>query len=188
MEKSNFIYGVTRYWWMILIAGLMFIGFGVWCLCDPSSSLPIMAYIFAGLIGLIGVFNLIYGIANANSYHGSGWSMAAGIVEILFSILLFFIPTGILTWIFAYGIGIYIIFMAVYDFCESFMLSKYSSSWFWLFMLFLLVALVFALIFILGPVGPTLMGWLYIGISFICYGIYRILFACKIRQINNDFK
>lgn len=188
MEKSNFFYGLTRFWWMPLISGLIFIGFGAWCLCDPSASLPILAYIFAGFIGVIGIFNLFYGLSNANANNGYGWAMAAGIVEILFSILLFFIPTAILTWVFCYGIGIYIIFMSIYAFCESFMMSKYSSIWFWIFMLFLLVALVFALIFILGPVGTTMMGWLYIGISFVCYGIYRIMFACKIKKINNDFK
>lgn len=188
MEKSNFFYGLTRYWWMPLISGLIFIGFGVWCLCDPGASMPIIAYIFAGLIGLVGIINLCYGLASVNSYHGSGWAMAAGIIEILFSIFLFFVPTAILTWVFAYGVGIYIIFMSVYAFCESFMISRYSTMWFWWFILFLLVALVFALIFILGPVGTTMMGWLYIGISFICYGIYRIMLACKIKKINENFK
>lgn len=186
MGKSNYISGITRFWWIPLITGLLFIGFGVWCLCDPSASLPILAYIFAGAIGLIGIFNLCYGLCNTTANNGWGWAMAAGIIEILFSIFLFFTPTDVLTFVFVYGIGIYIIFMAIYSFCDSFMMSKYSSSLFWWILLFLLASLVFAFIFILGPIGGAVTGWLYIGISFICYGVFRVLLSAKIRKLNKE--
>ena len=188
MEKSNYFYGLTKLWWIPLITGLVFIGFGIWCLCDPSSSLPILAYIFAGCIGAIGIFNLIFGFSNAAANHGWGWAAAGGIVEILFAILLFFIPTPILTWVFVYGVGIYIIFMSIYSFCDSFMMSSYSSSLFWWILPFLLASLVFALIFILGPIGGSIIGWLYIGISFICYGVFRLLLSFRIRKINQSFR
>lgn len=188
MERSNYFFGLTRFWWAPLITGLLFIGFGVWCLCDPSSSLPILAYIFAGIIGAIGLFNLCYGFSNTGSNFGWGWAAAAGIVEILFSIFLFFIPQPALTVIFTYGVGVYIIFMSIFSFCESFMVSQRSTAFFWWILLFLIASLVFALIFILGPIGGAIIGWLYIGISFICYGLYRILFACKVRQINKTME
>lgn len=186
METSNYFKGVTKYWWLPLISGLIFIGFGVWCLCDPSASLPILAYIFAGFIGLIGIFNLVYGLANTGRNEGWGWAAAGGVVEILFSILLFFIPTPVLTYVFAYGVGIYIIFMSIYSFFDSYSMSRYSSSLFWWILLFLLASLVFALIFILGPIGGAVLGWLYIGISFICYGVFRILISAKLNKINRS--
>lgn len=186
MEKSNYFFGLTRYWWIPLLTGLIFIGFGVWCLCDPAPSLSILAYIFAGFIGLIGVFNLFYGFININSYYGWGWAVAAGIVEILFSIFLFFIPTPELTIVFTYGVGLYIIFMAIYSFVDSLMMTRFSAGWLVWLILFLLAALVFSLIFILGPIGGAVLGWLYIGISFICYGIFRMLLSCKLHQINRQ--
>lgn len=188
MERNNYFSGITRLWWLPLLSGLIFIGFGVWCLCDPSASLPILAYIFAGFIGLIGIFNLVYGLANVNNNSGWGWAMGGGIVEILFSILLFFIPTPVLTWVFVYGVGIYIIFMSIYSFCDSYAMSRYSSSLFWLLLVFLLASIVFALIFILGPIGGAIVGWLWIGISFLCYGVFRILIACKIYNINKQLR
>lgn len=188
MERTNYFSGLTRLWWIPMLTGLAFIGFGVWCLCDPSQSLPILAYIFAGCIGLLGIFNLCYGLVNASRNNGWGWAMAGGIVEILFSIFLFFTPTPMLTWVFVYGVGIYIIFMAIYSFCESFMWSNYSSALTWVLFFFLIASLVFALIFILGPIGGAVLGWLYIGISFICYGVYRILFSSRIYNINKQLK
>lgn len=191
MEKTNYFYGMSRLWWIPLLTGLIFIGFGVWCLCDPAPSLSILAYIFAGLIGAVGVFNFIFGLCNVSSYHGWGWAVAAGVVEILFSIFLFFIPTAILTWIFVYGVGLYIIFMAIYSFFDSFMLARSSALYIFFTALFLIAALVFAFFFILSPGGVnnvSVLGWLWIGISFICYGIFRVMLSCKIRQLNNNLR
>lgn len=180
--ENSYYHGVARLWWLPLITGLIFIGFGVWCLCDPAPSLSILAYIFAGAIGAVGIFNVIYGLCNVSSYHGWGWVVGGGIAEILFSILLFFIPGPVLTWIFIYGVGLYIIFMALYSFFDSFMMAKSSSFWFVWIVLFLLCALAFALIFMLGPGAPGLIGWIWIGISFVCYGAYRIILATRIRE------
>lgn len=189
MEKSNYLHGLAKFWWLPLITGLIFIGFGVWCLCDPAPSLELMAYIFAGLIGAVGIFNVIYGLCNVSSYYGWGWAVAGGIVEILFSIFLFFIPGSILTWVFVYGVGIYIIFMTIYSFFDSFMIGRNGTSGFLqaLIILFLLAALAFAFIFILGPGAAAIVGWLWIGISFLCYGVFRILIALQVRKLNQAY-
>ena len=186
MEKNNYYFGLTRLWWIPLLTGLAFIGFGAWCLCDPSQSLPILAYIFAGCIGVVGIFNMIYGLSNTGNNSTWGWAAACGVIEILFSLFLFFIPEPTLTVAFVYGIGLYIIFMTIFSFWESFMTMRYSSVWVWPIIIFVLAALVFAFLFILGPIGTATLGWLYIGISFICYGIYRILLSFCIRRINRD--
>lgn len=187
MERSNYFYGLARLWWLPLLSGLVFLGFGVWCLCDPSQSFELLAYIFAGLIGAVGIFNLVYGLSNINSYHGWGWAVAGGIVEILFSIFLFFVPGSILAWVFGYGVGLYIIFMAIYSFFDGFMMSRFSSSWFACLLVVLLAALAFAFIFILSPIGPAVVGWIWLGISFLCYGAYKIGLAFRIRQLNKKF-
>lgn len=188
MEASNFFYRVTRFWWIPLLVGLVFIGFGVWCLCDPSSSLTIMAYIFAGILGAVGIFNLIYGFANARNNHGWGWSIACGIIEILCSIWLFFLPASTLVTALIFCVGLYIIFVAINAISEGFVMYSYSSFWsIWLFLL-LLCSIVCACIFLAGPIVGTLAVWLYIGISFITYGVARVLFAFKIKKINNNFR
>lgn len=188
METSNYFYGITKYWWLPLITGLIFIGFGVWCLCDPMPSISILAYIFAGAIGAVGLFNLCYGLCNVSRNSGWGWAAAAGIVEILFSIFLFFIPGPLLAYVFIYGTGLYIIFMAIYSFFESFMAARSNTGWFVCITLLLLCALAFAFIFILGPGAPGLVGWIWIGVSFICYGAYRVILATRIKALNDEYR
>lgn len=188
MGSSDLFYRITRFWWIPLLTGLVFIGFGVWCICNPVPSLAIMAYIFAGGIGAVGIFNLIYGFANVKNNHGWGWSVACGIIEILISIWLFFLPSPTLTQAFIFCVGLYIIFVSINAISESFVIYSYSSFWsVWLFLL-LLVSIVAACMFLAAPIMGAMAVWLYIGISFITYGVFRVLFALKIRKINDNFK
>lgn len=186
MDKSNLFYRPTNFWWIPMLTGLVFIGFGIWCLCNPVSSLTIMAYIFAGGLGAVGIFNLIYGFANIRNNHGWGWAVACGIIEILCSIWLFFLPSALLTEAFIFCAGLYIIFVAINAISESFVMYSFSSYWsIWLFLL-LLVSVVTACMFLAGPVMGAMAVWLYIGISFITYGVFRVLFSFKLKHINNN--
>lgn len=187
MENTNIFNRPTSFWWIPMITGLIFIGFGIWCICNPVSSLMIMAYIFAGGIGAAGIFNLIYGFANVKNYHGWGWSVASGILEILISIWLFFLPSPTLTQAFVFCAGLYIIFVAINALSESFVIYRFKSFWsVWLFLL-LLVSVVTACMFLAAPIMGAMAVWLYIGISFITYGVFRVLLSLKLRKINNTF-
>lgn len=201
METSNSFYGINKLWWLPLVSGIIFLGLGVWCLCAPRDFLDIMAYVFAGAFGAVGIFSLIYGICNFNTNPGWGWSVAAGVVEILFCFFLFFIPQPILAYVFVYGIGLYVIFMAIYSFFEYFMVSRSNGFWFFWIILLTLAAIAFAITFIVGPgaselvgsvtsltgdIAPALIGWLWMGISFLCYGAYRIILACRMKALNDD--
>ena len=184
------------------MSGIIFVGLGVWCLCAPVPFLNIMAYVFAGVFGAIGIFSLIYGICNFNTNPNWGWSVAAGIVEILFCFFLFFIPESILAYVFVYGVGLYVIFMSIYTFFEYFMVARSNGFWFFWIILFSLAALAFAITFIVGPgaselVGsvtaplagatvPAVIGWLWMGISFLSYGAYRIILATRLKAIGNE--
>ena len=185
METTN-SNGLSKIWWLPLVSGLIFIGLGVWCLCDPSPFFKILAYIFAGCFGAVGLFSLIYGICTYNTNSNWGWAVASGIVEILFCFFLYFIPDAILAYVFVYGVGIYIIFMAIYSFFEYFIAARNNSLWFFLVIIFALTAIAFSLIFILGPGAPALVGWIWMGVSFICYGIYRIILACRVKALADE--
>ena len=187
MDKTNFFYRATSFWWIPLITGLIFIGFGVWCLCNPVSSLTIMAYIFAGAIGAVGIGNLIYGFSNLKNNHGWGWAVACGIIEILCSVWLFFLPSTWLVQGFIFCVGLYIIFVGINAISESLVIYRNSSFWIvWLFLL-LLVSIACACFFLAGPIFGAVAVWLYIGISFITYGVFRIILSLLIRNINKNF-
>lgn len=200
METSNSSIRLSRLWWLPCLSGLVFIGLGVWCLCAPVDFLDVMAYIFAGVFGAIGLISLFYGICTYNTNPNWGWSVAGGIVEILFCIFLFFLPQPFLAYVFVYGVGLYVIFMAIYSFFEYFMVSRSNGFWFFWSILFCLAAIAFAITFIVGPgaselvgsttpaalagaAAPAVIGWLWMGISFLSYGAYRIILASRLKAL-----
>lgn len=184
MEKKIFNGGITRFWWVPLITGLISIGLGVWCLIGPAESLPVLAYVFAGCICLAGVLNITFGIVNTAPYSNWGWSLALGLLELILGIWLFCLPVEVLVPTFMFTIGIYVIVITINALCEACVLSSYANDWIGWIVAFLLCALVFAVIFLAGPIANAIAIWLYIGIALICFGVYRIVLAAKIQKIN----
>ena len=188
MEKRIFNGGLTRLWWIPLITGLLAIAVGIWCLCSPESSLPVLAYVFAAAFCATGVLNLAYGIVNTQPHSSWGWSLALGLIEIICGIWLFMMPEAQLVTVFIFTIALYLIFVAINAICEAFVLAGYARDWLALMLVFLLATLVFAIIFLAGPIAGGIAVWLYIGISFITFGCYRILLALKLRKLNHQIR
>lgn len=184
MEKNFFNNAITRFWWFPLITGLLSVGVGVWCLLCPAQSLPVLAVVFAICIIAAGLLNIAFGIANTAPHSNWGWSLALGIFELIVGVWLFMIPEPALVSTFIFTVGIYLVVVTINAICETCVLSSYANDWTVWLLGFLLITLVFALVFLAGPVAGGIAVWLYIGISFITFGIYRLILAAKLRKIN----
>lgn len=190
MEKKDYIFkgGLTRLWWIPLITGLLAITVGIWCLCDPVSTLPVLAYFFAAAMCVAGCFNFVFSLVNAGRYPGWGWGFALGLLELISGVWLFCMPQGQLTVTFMYIIGLYMIFAvvnAIADACTFY--GTYNSVLGWLIAI-LVIALFFAIVFLAGPVANGIAIWVFIGISLILFGGYRIGVAALMRKINKSIR
>ena len=94
------------------------------------------------------------------------------------------IPENTMVATFIYGVGFYLVFVALNAVCEA--ILYYGDTKYWLAMLlsFILCTLILAVIFLAGPLAGAAAVWLYIGIAFITFGFYRILLGVKICQAN----
>lgn len=171
-----------------MITGLLSIAIGIWCLCSPDSSLPVLAYVFAGIVIAAGIVNVIFAGANSRIMPGWGWALALGLIEVICGIWLYTLPESMLIVTFIYTIGVYLIFVTINAICESCMLYTYSSGMTGWLLALLLVTLAFAVIFLAGPVVGGVAVWLYIGISFITFGCYRIALSTKLRKLNHEIR
>lgn len=175
---------IARLWWFPFITGLLSVGLGIWCLLSPESSLTVLAYVFTAILLVAGCMNITYGIFNNAPHSNWGWSLALGFIEVILAIWLYALPAATLVTAFIFGVGIYLIFIAINAICEAFMLSSYSKEWTAVLILFLLATIIFAFIFLAGPIAGGIAVWLYIGISFITFGCYRMGLAFKLNRIN----
>ncbi len=176
--------GISRLWWLPMITGLISIAIGIWCLCSPLTSLPVLAYAFCICLCVAGFMNLIYAFSNMGGHYSWGWSLAYGLIELLCGGWLLTLPVPAMTTAFVYAIGLFILFVAINAICESVMIYNQASFWIGWFIALLLATIICALVFLAGPIAGGIASWLYIGISLICYGVFRILFSAKLRRLN----
>ena len=186
MKDLIFKGGLTKYWWVPMLTGIFSIVIGIWCLCSPTTSLPVLACVFAALVVIAGIANICLAISARKSLPTWGWPLAMGILELICGIWLFTLPADVLTVTFIYVIGIYMIFVTINSIAESCMLDSYRSGMTGWLLGFLLITLVLTIIFLAGPVAGGIAVWLYIGLSFISFGIYRLMLSAKIRSINKE--
>lgn len=186
MKDLIFKGGLTKYWWIPMLTGLFAIAIGIWCLCSPASSLLVLAYVFAALLTLAGIANICLALTSRKVLPTWGWPLALGIFEIICGIWLFTLSQSVLTATFIYVIGFYLIFAVIDSIAESCMLTSYRSGMLGWFLAFLLITLVLTVIFLAGPVAGGVAVWLYIGLSFIFFGVYRLMLSAKIHKINKE--
>lgn len=188
MKDMIFKGGLTRYWWVPMLTGIFAIAIGTWCLCSPVTSLPVLAIVFAALVTIAGLANICMAITARKSLPTWGWPLALGILELICGIWLFTLPQSVLTVTFIYVIGIYLIFAVINSIAEACTLTSYDSGMLGWFLAFLLITLVLTIIFLAGPIAGGVAVWLYIGMSFIFFGIYRLMLSAKIRKINREIR
>lgn len=183
MEKINFSTRLTRIWWVPLITGLIAIALGIWSLFSPMQSLTAFAFAFAACLCFAGLMNCIYAGFNSKAHSGWGWSLALGLLELVAGVWMFCLPEAMLVQTFVYIIGIWILVAAINSICEASLFAGYSPFWMLLMVIMLIAAVVFAVILLSNPITTGVAVWIWLGISLILFGAYRLTFAFHIRRM-----
>ena len=185
--RNSLLAGVTKYWWLPLITGLICLGVGIWTICAPAQSLPVIAVAFA--IGLLALGIIDGGWAIATSRHNStwGWDICMAVIDIVAGIWMLTLPAPEMTLTFLYIVGIWMIFAAFNGIGQMFAVSYYSPVATMFAVLLLIGALFFSFWLIISPVGLGLMAWIWVGIALCCYGVYRVALGWQIRQLHKRF-
>ncbi len=188
---SDMLYQSRRFfqcWWISLVVGVLSIAAGVCCLVTPIDSLVAMTAFFMVVLVVGGIFNIVFAVVNRKQNDYWGWSLARGIMEILFGCWLFMLPLPFVTTALVYVIGFWMLFHSVLGICESCELSNLSiKGWGWLLACNIL-SLLCSFIFLISPVYGGWFVLLYVGISFILYGVFRIILSFKWKKFNDRIR
>lgn len=178
----------VKYWWLSLLIGILGIGLGIWCLFTPAGSLVAITWVFITVLLLAGLFDVIYAVTNRRYSNSWGWHLAGGIIELLLGILLLCLPLPVVTGILIYMIGFWMLFRSVLGIAESCELQTAGfGGWGWLLALSIL-SLIFSFIYLISPVFGGIFIVVYVGISLILYGIFRIMLGVKLRKVNKELQ
>ena len=185
MLRSKILAGITRYWWLPLVTGLLCVGLGLWAIFSPSTSLPIMAMAFAIGLLVLGAFDAVWGISTAKHNPGWGWDICFAIIDIIAGIWMLTLSPAQMTLAFLYIIGIWLIFAAFNGMGQIFSVSMFNPVASILAGILLVFTLFLGFWLIFNPIGLSVTAWIWLGIGLVCYGTYRITVACRIKQLHN---
>lgn len=175
--------GITKYWWLPLLTGLICLGFGIWSICAPGTALPIIAAAFAiGLI-IVGVFDGIWGISTSKFNPGWGWDICIAILDIIAGVWMLCMSPENMTLTFLYIVGIWMIFAAFNGIGTMFAVSVYNPVATICAVILLIATLICSFWLLVNPIGLGVTAWVMVGIALCCYGIFKIAFAFKVKSL-----
>lgn len=175
--------GIFRYWWVPIVTGVLSIAIGIFCFCSPVTSMEVLAIFFEACLIVAGIFNLCFALSNIGRNTHWGWPLANGLIEIILGIWLWTMPLPEMTAVFLYVVGFWLLFMCIYGISELTALSSIRAGWLGWLVAILLIGIVCVFIFLMTPLTGGIFVWLFIGCSFIAYGIARILLAFQLRKL-----
>lgn len=182
MFRSNFMEGVTRYWWLPLVSGLVCLGFGLWSIFAPASALPFMAAVFAYGLLFVGVFEGAWAVSTVRHNAGWGWDILVAAVDIIAGIWMLTMSQANMTVTFLYIVGFWMILSAFNGIGQLFAVANRSAGATFVATVLLVVTLIASIWLIINPIGLGITAWIMVGIALVCYGIFKIEFALKIRR------
>ncbi|MDE6207930.1 MAG: DUF308 domain-containing protein [Muribaculaceae bacterium] len=173
---------IGKLWLSPFISGLIAIALGIWTLCCPAASIIAFAYLFAALILFSGILNLGYAAFTHNISPNWSWSLVLGILEIIGAVWMFVLPADSLAQTFLFITGILLMVVAITSLGETCLVTALSGHSFIAMIIALVTCIVTVMMFISGPIVGGTAVWLWIGISLICFGIYRLILARFLRK------
>lgn len=170
-----------KYWWLILIKGIILILLSFYVFSYPVGALM-------GLVLYIGIATLATGIfliiasLSGPKEEKWGWRLAEGIIDLIFGFALLSNP-GISAAVLPFVVGFWVIFYGILTFVGSFNAKKEGDSNWWVNMISGLLIIIIGYIitnnFLAGAVTITF----WIGLGFFIAGVISISASLKMRKL-----
>ena len=179
----------VKYWWLSLIMGILAVAVGIWCLAQPLMTFGALTVLFVAAFLVFGIFDIVFAVSNRKSLYGWGWTLAIGIIDILFAIILTALPGSAVAGIFVYFVGFWIMFRSIWAIGTAAELNQIGvKGWGWMLALSIL-GVIFSVVFILSPIffgGVFIVA--FVSAALIVYGIFRIYLAIPLKSLYNEIK
>jgi len=178
--------GIARYWWLLLVRGVIAVLFGIMALVWPVITLMMLVLLFGAYALIDGIFAVIVGVRVRRD--GERWWMMilGGLVGIAIGVLTFIWPR-ITTLALLYLIAAWAIITGTLAVMAALWLRKMIKGE-WLLALYGILLLIFGVLLAILPIpGALAITWL-IGISAIVFGVLLIVLAFLLEVLGHKFE
>ena len=166
---------VSRVLW--IIAGILLMIAGIYCLCNPDVGLLTLS-LYIGIAMLIsGIMDIVIFAKCNGRMFGAGWFLADGILTVLLALFLLFNQAFTMLSL-PFIFGMWLLFSGINQFVNSFELQSFGvKGWGWLTTLGVLLAIV-GFFSLFDPIANLFALSILVGILLICEGVAAIVRAC----------
>lgn len=179
---------IIRYWWLLLLSGLLTAAVGIVVFCRPAESYFTLGLLFGVMMLVNGIVQLVVSVTSRNYFMMRGYTVVGGILDLFLGIFLCCYPRITLV-ILPVVLGIWMLY-------HSFMIIGFGadlnsfrvkgSGWAIAAGVLLLVMSILVLVMPLTVGAATVV--VLTGTGLLLFGILVIALSLKFRKIHNYFK
>lgn len=172
MMKNSVNLNNTR--WLILMAGVLLLGLGIWVILCPFESYLSMSLILAVFIMVTGLLEIVFSLINFKYIEQWGWILLSGLID--FSVGGYLLLYPLITMaVLPIVVGLWLLFRAFSTMLSALELRKIRAvNWGWFLTAGVLLVIV-SVIILTNPVFGIINLVYFTGTALILTGIFRIL-------------
>jgi len=171
-----------KHWWVSLLVGIIAIALGIWCMFTPLTTFAALTIVFVVSFFVGGISEIAFSLANKDSMKNWGWTLAVGIIDLIFAIILL-ANMELAPLMLCYLIAFWIMLQAIWGIGMSLDLQAIKNSgWGWLLALSIL-GLFASFLLLFQPAVAGLFAAYIIAFAFLAYGILRIYLAFRLKSL-----
>ncbi|XFC40949.1 HdeD family acid-resistance protein [Stenotrophomonas indicatrix] len=177
---SPLLSAVGRSWWILLLYGLVALGFGIIAIGWPMSAAIALAWtlgVMAIVEGIISLLALITGGSGASR----GWLLLYVVASLGFGVLAVINPLATASVLVLF-LAAWLLVAGIYRIVFAIRVRKQIQGE-WLLILSGVLAIVLGLLFAANPYAGVAVTTLWIGIGSLLYGVLQVLVAFKLRKL-----
>lgn len=181
---KTFIGKKLKHWYLLLIAGILFILLGILAFVNPGVTFLSLSIMFSFGFLLSGAAEMYYAIANRAHMNNWGWYLALGIITFMLGLQLVANP-GLSMLLLSMYIGLWVMFRSVMAISSAIELKQHQqSNWFWV-LIWAILGIVFSFFLLTNPVitGMTVSIWM--GMALIALGLFYITLSFSLKRMKN---
>ena len=171
-----------KYWWLVLIRGIILIVLSFFIFGHPVSALIGVAIYIGISLMFTGIMLLTVAISNRKIDDQWGWKLTGGIVEIIFAFILLANP-AITATVFPFVVGFWMIFYGVMMFTDSFGAKKAGDNNWWLSLIGGILTVIVGYFIMSDIFTGAIAITFWLGTGFLVFGILNISLAFSMRRL-----
>jgi len=177
---SPLLSAVGRSWWILLLYGLVALGFGIIAIGWPMSAAIALAWTLGVMAIVEGVISLL-ALVTSGSGASRGWLLLYVVASLGFGILAVINPLATASVLVLF-LAAWLLVAGIYRIVFAIRVRRQIQGE-WLLILSGVLAIVLGLLFAANPYAGVAVTTLWIGIGSLLYGVLQVLVAFKLRKL-----